>query len=201
MPKKQPTKPAQPAQTPPPAQPAPAPQKQGMSTGAKVAIGFGIGCLVIIIVAIILVATGCSKFVKEVNKNVSGSLSPTPTPTIQYTFDATSLLGKSVTDIRSTLGQPTTTKASSAPGKNYSDEYVKGDASLRYDYNSKSEAINKFYLVMTKNGTLTNYVTTFNLKEGDPHYEILFAEAVRAEDKAKLAEEGSDYIYASVELK
>jgi hypothetical protein len=186
------------AQTPPPV-----PQKQGMSTGAKVAIGFGIGCLVIIIVAIILIATGCSKFVKEVNKNVSGSLSPspTPTPTIQYTFDATSLLGKSVTDIRTALGEPTTTKASQAAGKKYSDEFVKGDVSLRYDYSTQSEAINKFYLVMTKNGTLTNYVTTYNLKEGDPHYEINMAEAVRAEDKAKLAEEGSDYIYVSYELK
>lgn len=191
------------SQTPPPAQPAPAPQKQGLSTGAKVAIGFGIGCLVIIIVAIILVATGCSKFVKEVNKNVSGSLSPspTPTPTIQYVFDATSLLGKSVTDIRSALGAPTTTKASQAAGKKYSDEYVKGDASLRYDYTTQSEAINKFYLVLTKNGTLTNYVTTYNLKEGDSHYEIDMAEAVRPEDKAQLQAEGSDYIYVSYELK
>jgi hypothetical protein len=200
MAKKQP---AQPAQTSPPAQPAPAPQKQGLSTGAKVAIGFGIGCLVIIIVSIVLIVAGCSKFINNVKKDVSGSLSPspTPTPTIQYVFDATSLLGKSVTDIRATLGAPTTTKASSAAGKSYSDEFVKGDASLRYDYSTKSEAINKFYLVLTKNGTLTNYVSTFNLKEGDSHYEINMAEAVRPEDKAQLQAEGSDYIYVSYELK
>lgn len=177
----------------------PAPEKKGLSTGAKVAIGIGIGCLVIIIITIILVAAGCSKVIKEAEK--AASQTPTPTPSPQYVFDATSLLGKSVNDIRTTLGEPTTTKASQAVGKKFSDEYVKGDASLRYDYTAQSDVITKFYLVMTKNGTMDNYVKTYNLKEGDPKYEILFAEPLRPEDKAKLAEEGSDYIYASVELK
>lgn len=186
------------AQTPPPAQ-APAPQKQGMSTGAKVAIGFGIGCLVIIIIGLVLFALGCNKVVKEVEK--AASQTPTPTPSIQYTFDATSLLGKSVNDIRITLGEPTTTKKSEAVGKSLSDEYVKGDASLRYDYTAQSDVITKFYLVLAKNGTMDNYVKTYNLKTSDPKYEVLFATPVRPEDKAKFVGEGSDYMYASVELK
>ncbi len=121
-------------------------------------------------------------------KEVKTIPSPTPTITIQSTFNVPSLVGKNIDEVREILGQPIdknpelSTEQKKLGAKEWSNTFTKDGNELLVTFNSDSRKVTDFFISADDASGQTQDTARLlimgNLKENDPAYQIEFIKVI-----------------------